>query len=183
MRLLDEILAANKAFLTANWKVSEKPRRKVAIFTCMDTRLVELLEPAMGISRGDAHIIKNAGNILVDPKGGVVRSLVVSVYTLAVEEILVVGHQDCGMAKLSISKLEHAMLARGISPSILDDIQGLHDWIGAFADPADNVRKVVRLIRASPMLPNDVPIHGLLIEPESGALTLLINGYSDISTQ
>lgn len=189
MRLLDEIIEANRAFLTLNTRelqratVPKSPMRKIAIFTCMDSRLVDLLEPAMGIRRGDALVLKNAGNTLADPKGGVVRSLVVSVYTLGVEEILVVGHRDCGMAELSIGKLENAMLERGILPEAIGEIQGLHDWIGAFADPEDNVCNVVRLIRASPLLPKDVPVHGLIAEPVRGALTVLVNGYRDTEAQ
>lgn len=183
MQLLDEIMQANRAFLAANGVSLQKkaipkaPRRNVAIFTCMDSRLVELLEPAMGISRGDAHVLKNAGNTLADPRGGVVRSLVVSIYALGVEEILVVGHRDCGMAQVSAEKLKKAMLARGIPAEDIEQIREMDEWLGAFADPEDNVRKVVGLIRSSPLIPKDVPIHGLIMEPTRGALTVLVNGY------
>lgn len=183
MRLLDEIMQANQVFLSTNQtslrqrSIPKVPRRNIAIFTCMDSRLVELLEPAMGISRGDAHVLKNAGNTLADPRGGVVRSLVVSVYTLGVEEILVVGHRDCGMAEVSADKLKEAMLARGIPAEDIERIREMDEWLGAFADPEDNVRKVVSLIRSSPLIPKDVPIHGLIMEPNRGALTVLVDGY------
>lgn len=183
MRLLDEVLQANRAFLSTNGSslrqeaIPKTPQRNIAIFTCMDSRLVELLEPAMGISRGDAHVLKNAGNTLSGPWGGVVRSLVVSVYTLGVEEILVVGHRDCGMAEVTAEKLKDAMLARGIPAETIERIPELDEWLGAFADPEENVRNVVDRIRSSPLIPKDVPIHGLIMEPNRGALTVLVDGY------
>lgn len=185
MRLLDEIMQANRAFVAARQMgpteipLSKSPRRKVAIFTCMDTRLVEFLEPAMGLKRGDAKVIKNAGNTLVDPRGGVIRSLVVAVHVLGVEEILVVGHRDCGMSQIRIDSLENAMLSRGVPPEAIAEIEGLREWVGAFADPADNVRRVAKLIRESPLIPKGVPVHGLIVEPNDGALTILVNGYTE----
>src|SRR5512132_2151285 len=100
MTLIDSILVANKAFVRpgAFPPLTKNPKKQFAIFTCMDTRLVDFLEPAMGISRGDAKVIKNAGNTIIDPNGGVIRSLVAAVFTLGVEEIFVIGHRDCGMA-------------------------------------------------------------------------------------
>lgn len=187
MRLLDEIMLANRNFLSQSetnsaTRVPKSPKRRVAIFTCMDSRLVELLEPAMGICRGDAHVIKNAGNTLVDPRGGVIRSLVVSIYVLGVEEILVVGHRDCGMAQVRIDALEQAMLRRGVPPEAIAEVEGLRDWVGAFADPGDNVRRVTSLIRESPLIPQDVPVHGLIVEPNRGALTVLTDGYAFVAS-
>jgi len=66
--MLDEVLEANEEFVQ-NFepkKMSHMPQKKLAIVTCMDTRLTNFLEPAMGIERGDAKIIKNAGNAVVD---------------------------------------------------------------------------------------------------------------------
>lgn len=185
MRLLDEIMQANETYLQLNevnpaeTPVPRPPQRKVAIFTCMDGRLIELLEPAMGISRGDAHVIKNAGNTLINPNGTVIRSLVVSIFALGVEEVLVVGHRDCGMARLNTSELEQAMLARGVPQAAIDAVDGMREWLGSFADPAGNVRNVVHQIRSSPLIPDDVPIHGLIVEPQRGKLTVLVNGYGD----
>src|SRR5689334_3126154 len=99
MTRLDSILKANESFARpgAFPPLPKNPQKQIAIFTCMDTRLVDFLEPAMGIKRGDAKIIKNAGNTLLDPNGGVIRSLVAAIFLLGVEEVLVIGHKDCGM--------------------------------------------------------------------------------------
>lgn len=185
MRLLDEIMHANETYLQLNnvnpaeAPVPRPPQRKVAIFTCMDGRLVELLESAMGISRGDAHIIKNAGNTVVHRNSEVIRSLVVSIFVLGVEEVLVVGHRDCGMANLDTEQLEQAMIDRGVPEEAIYGVDNLREWLGGFADPAANVRNVVHRIRSSPLIPDDVPVHGLMMEPQRGALTLLVDGYAD----
>ena len=73
------------------------PDEKLAILTCMDTRLIELLPAALGIKNGDAKIIKNAGGTMVHPYGSVVRSLLVGILELGVEEVMVIGHTDCGV--------------------------------------------------------------------------------------
>ncbi|MGE0155567.1 MAG: beta-class carbonic anhydrase [Geobacter sp.] len=181
MTLLDEILSHNKKFTHpgAFPPLSKSPRRQLAIFTCMDTRLVDFLEPAMGLERGDAKIIKNAGNTIIDPnQGGVIRSLVVAVYELGVEEIIVIGHMDCGMASVDGDGLRAKMLARGVAAAEVDRlIPDMATWVGAFSHPRENVERVVQILRENPLLPKDVPVHGLLFCPNDGHLELVASGY------
>lgn len=177
--LLGEILEHNARFVEERERpLSKAPAKKIALFTCMDTRLVEFLEPALGIKRGEAKVIKNAGNTIIDPNGGVMRSLVVAVYGMGCEEIYVVGHRDCGMAQIDGEEFERRMLSRGVPTEAIADLEpGLREWLGAFQDPYGNVRRVVGVIRQSPFIPADVPVHGLMFDPVSGRLELLINGY------
>src|SRR5512147_1331173 len=124
MSLLDTILEANRKFVHpgAFPPLPKNPVKQFAIFTCMDTRLVDFLEPAMGIRRGDAKVIKNAGNTVIDPFGGVVRSLVAAIFMLGVEEVIVIGHKDCGMASVDPSQLKQQMIERGIEPHAIDSL-------------------------------------------------------------
>ena len=156
------------------------PKKQFAIFTCMDTRLVEFLEPAMGIKRGDAKVIKNAGNTLVDPiHGGVIRSLVAAVFMLGVEEIFVIGDRDCGMAVVDAEALKQRMISRGIKSETIDElVPDMAQWLGAFSCPEENVKDVVDKIRKNPLIPEDVPIHGLIFCPDDGHLDVIVNGYS-----
>ncbi|HNS25949.1 MAG TPA: carbonic anhydrase, partial [Methanobacteriaceae archaeon] len=119
MMILDEVLKANQEFVKEfePKKLSHSPQKKLAIVTCMDTRLTGFLEPAMGIGRGDAKIIKNAGNTIVDRD--VIRSVAAAIYALGAEEVMVVGHYECGMANVDPEKLISAMKARGIPEEIL----------------------------------------------------------------
>ena len=78
-------------------KTPKRPAKKLAIVTCMDTRLTDF-EPAMGLERGDAKIIKNAGNTITDDA----LSHLWLRCILGVEEIMVIGHTDCGMANVTL---------------------------------------------------------------------------------
>src|SRR5690242_4456068 len=131
MKLLDTVLAANKSYVRpgAFPPLPKSPKKQLAIFTCMDTRLVDFLEPAMGIRRGDAKVIKNAGNTVIDISGGVVRSLVAAIFLLGVEEVFVIGHLDCGMAEIDSHDLRERMIRRGIDPLAIDAlVPDLAQW-------------------------------------------------------
>ncbi len=181
MKLLNKILEANQRFVkpAAFPPLAKDPKKQFAIFTCMDTRLVEFLEPAMGIRRGDAKVIKNAGNTLVDPlHGGVIRSLVAAIFMLGVEEVFVIGHRDCGMSSVDAAALKRRMVDRGIDPATIDQlVPDLAQWLGAFSCPERNVVDVVEKIRGNPLIPKEVPIHGLIFCPDDGHLEVLVNGY------
>lgn len=180
MALLDAILEHNSRWVEERQRpLSKLPRKKVAIFTCMDTRLLDFLEQALGLGRGDAMVIKNAGNTLVDPSsGGVIRSLVVAVYALGCEEILVIGHTDCGMAQVDEVALEAKMISRGVKPAAIAALHpDLREWLGAFHDPTGNVAQVVSHLRNNPLFPADVPVHGLMFDPTTGLLQPVVTGY------
>lgn len=172
--MLDVLLAANKKFVGEGCGVdaSKYPRLHLAVLACMDTRLVGLLEPALGLSCGDAIIIKNAGNVLDE---GALRSLVVAVYQLGVDEIIVIGHSDCGMAGLDVEELRRRMLARGVSDRVLESLN-LTAWTGGFEEEEENVRRVVEKIVEHPLLPRDVKVHGLLMETGTGRVRVLVYG-------
>lgn len=180
MTLLDNIIEHNRKFVRpgAFPPLPKNPKKQFAIFTCMDTRLVDFLEQAMGISRGDAKVIKNAGNTVIDPNGGVVRSLVAAIFMLGVEEVLVIGHQDCGMAAVDPDQVKERMIERGIDPREIDTlVPDLAQWMGAFSCPVENVERVVAVIRESPLIPKDVPVHGLIFCPNDGHLEVVVRGY------
>ena len=100
MSTIDEILAHNKTFVEEKgylkYSTDKYPDKKLAIVSCMDTRLTELLPAALGLKNGDAKIIKNAGGVISHPFGSVIRSLLVAVFELGVKTIMVVGHSNCG---------------------------------------------------------------------------------------
>ncbi len=178
--LLEEILLANKFFVNEYRdllrKFSHRPRKQVAIFTCMDTRLVEFLEPALGIKRGDAKIIKNAGNRIREDCDDVIRSLAAAIYLLGVREILVIGHLDCGMSKLDTKVLTEKMAEFGIPEEEIDK-DDLAAWLGGFSDTEENVVDAVAKIKAHHLIPRIIPVHGLLFCPDNGELQVVVNGY------
>ena len=105
--MIDEILAFNKQFVAnkgyEKYVTDKYPNKKLAVLSCMDTRLTELLPAALGLKNGDAKIIKNAGGLIISPFDSAMRSLVVAIYELGVEEIMVVAHSGCGACHMSFS--------------------------------------------------------------------------------
>lgn len=103
--MIDELLKYNEKFVESgeykNFQTSKYPDKKIAILTCMDTRLVELIPAALGIKNGDVKMIKNAGGMVTNPFGSVVRSLLIGIVELGVEEVMVIGHTDCGVAGIN----------------------------------------------------------------------------------
>ncbi len=176
MPFLDQVLAHNDRFVEERTKpFGRSPAKRIAIFTCMDTRLVDFLEPAMGIKRGDAKIIKNAGTTVIDPRGGVIRSLVVAVHALGCEEIFVIGHLDCGMGQINEKQLERKMLASGVSKQAIAELHpSLHEWLGTFKDVYGNLRRVTKIIRENSLIPRSVPVYGLMFDPATGRLEVVV---------
>lgn len=189
MSVLDELMEANQRFVAhlpesyyaENVNIGKMPNRHMAIVTCMDTRLVDFLEPALGIRSGEAKIIKNAGNTVTGPFEATIRSLVIGIFELNVKEIFVIGHHDCGVANSNSKDLIEKMLQRGIAKAAIRMIQDeLESWLDTFHQPVENVQQVVAKIRSNPLIPLDVPIHGLIFDPKSGKLDILIDGYQDL---
>ena len=183
--MLDEILANNERFLQqpAPTITGHAPRKHTAIVTCMDCRLVRMFEDALGLLRGDVLELRTAGATISQPErpraaNDLIRSLAGGVYLLGVREILVIGHTNCGLAHANPTVLTATMQALGVDPNKLieqeglGNVQGLVRWLGAFDDVHINVQEVVQVIRSSPYLPR-VPVHGLVIDIETGRLTVV----------
>ncbi len=175
MDVIKKILQYNQKFIhLSHEKFDKLPKWHTAIISCMDTRLVNFLEPAMGIERGDVKIIKNAGNIVTATFNDVIKSLLVCIYELSVKEIIVVGHNDCGMENTTALSLKNKMLEHNISNSDINNIMpDLKDWADNFHTPEENIITSVKNIKNSPYLPKNIPVHGFLLNINTGKLTLL----------
>jgi carbonic anhydrase len=186
MSILSTILEHNVQFVERReyepFRTDAFPDKKLVVLTCMDARLVELLPKAMNLRNGDAKLIKNAGAIVSHPFGSVMRSILVAVYELMAAEVAVVGHHGCGMTGLSCQRVLQKARERGITPQTLETLQhagiDLQNWLSGFNSPEEGVLRSVGIIRHHPLLPRDIPVHGLMISPETGRLELLSDGYA-----
>lgn len=183
--MLQELLAHNERFLqeTALPRVGHAPSKHTAIVTCMDCRLVNMFEPALGLERGDVLELRTAGATISLPErtaanNDLIRSLAGGVYLLGVRQVFVIGHTECGLSKVDPTALISTMQTLGVDPQQLiqqyglKDVDGLVDWIGAFKDVHLNVQEVVEVIRQSPFLPK-IPVYGLVIDINTGKLTVV----------
>lgn len=182
---LDEILLYNKKFVDneafKEFESTKNPEKKMVILSCMDTRLTELLPKAMNIKNGDAKIIKNAGATIMHPFGSIIRSIIVAIYEFDAKDIIVVGHHGCGMSNLDPNNLINKMVNRGISKDTLETINNcgieINKWLHGFESIEDSIKESVNLIKNHPLIPKDVNIHGLIIDPHTGKLDVVVNGY------
>ena len=176
--MIDEIIAYNREFVDRKgyeqYVTDKYPNKKLAVLTCMDTRLTELLPAALGLKNGDAKIIKNAGGLVISPFDSAMRSLVVAVYELGVEEIMVVAHSSCGACHMSFDHFHHEMIARGVTDATLDTVRkcgiDLSHWLEGFHDPVDSVRNTVETIKTHPLMPAGMTVRGFIIDSVTGAL-------------
>ncbi len=154
----DQILAAaaERASALAVPSLDSAPQRKVAVLTCMDTRIDPLA--MLDLSVGEAHSIRNAGGLATEDA---IRSLAASQRLLGTEEILLIMHERCGMCGASEDAFT-ALLARdGAAPS----------WrLGAFDDVQDALARGLAKLRASPELTHRDAIRGLIFDPTTGTL-------------
>ena len=159
MSATDELLANNDAYVAAFDKGSlPLPQgKKVAVVACMDARLN--VYGALGLSEGDAHVIRNAGGVITDDE---VRSLAISQRLLGTEEIILIHHTDCGMLTFTDDAFKASIQAEtGIKP----------EWAAeAFSDLEIDVRQSIARIKASPFIPRKDSIRGFIYEVETGRL-------------
>jgi carbonic anhydrase len=132
------------------------PGRKVAVVACMDARLNPY--GLLGLSEGDAHVIRNAGGVITDDE---IRSLAISQRLLGTEEIILIHHTDCGMLTFTDDDFKR---------SVQDDTGIKPEWAAeAFADLDEDVRQSIARIRASPFIPRK-NVRGFVYQVEDGQL-------------
>ena len=140
--------------------------------------LTELLPAALGLKNGDAKIIKNAGGIIADPFGSVMRSLLIAVHTLGVEHILVIGHTDCGVQGLDSEAVMQKMRDNGISEESIEMMKycrpDFDKWLCGFHKVENSVENSVNLIRKHPLIPDKVQVFGYVIDATTGQLNPVI---------
>ena len=179
MSNIDNVLAFNREYVASKGyekHITDKfPDKKLAVLSCMDTRLSVLLQEALGLKNGDAKVIKNAGAVIPTPWDSAMRSLIVAVYELGVTEIMVVAHTTCGACHMSFRHFKEEMLKRGIPESVLQrtDID-LNDWLEGFHDTEKSARATVATIVNHPLIPKDVVVRGFIIDSVTGELTEVV---------
>ena len=170
--MLEEILAYNKKFVEDKgyeaYITNKYPDKKIAILSCMDTRLTALLPAALGIKNG----------VISHPFGSVIRSLLVAIFELGVEEIMVIAHSDCGACHMHSEEMLEKMKARGINPDYIDMMRfcgvDFHSWLDGFEDTEKSVRGTVDFIVHHPLIPVDVKVYGFIIDSTTGELTRIV---------
>lgn len=176
--MIDQILEYNRQFVEAKeyekYQTSKYPDKKIAILTCMDTRLVTLLPAALGIRNGDVKMIKNAGAVVTNPFDSTIRSMLVAIYELGVNEIMVIGHTGCGVQGMDSQEMLHLMKERGVDEEHISLMRhcgiDLDSWLHGFDDTPAAILETVDLISNHPLVPKDVTVKGYMMDSVTGRL-------------
>jgi carbonic anhydrase len=159
MTVTDELLANNEAYAAGfdKGELPIPPAKKLAVIACMDARLN--VYALLGLSEGDAHVIRNAGGVVTDDE---IRSLAISQRLLGTEEIVLIHHTDCGMLTFTDDDFKASILKEtGIKPA----------WaVESFTDLETDIRQSIGRIKASPFIPRTDSVRGFIYEVESGRL-------------
>lgn len=159
MSAISEVLAANPSAAPALAELHPdgRPRRHLAIVTCMDARVD--VRRALGLELGEAHILRNAGGAVTDD---MIRSLAISQRKLGTREVMVVHHTACGMTMITDDAFRAELQAEtGMAPPFA---------IEAFADPEADVRQSVLRVRSSPFLLHRDAVRGFVYDVETHLL-------------
>jgi carbonic anhydrase len=159
METIEELLANNRRFAEplADRHLEVEPSRRLAIVTCMDSRLDVFA--ALGLGDGEAHVLRNAGGVVSDD---VIRSLAISQRRLGTREVMLIHHTDCGLEKLTDEgfrvELEEAT---GIVPEFP---------IEAFVSVEESVRESIARVRRSPFVPHREAVRGFVYDVDTHRL-------------
>jgi len=159
MAVIDDLLANNhdRAVALPARHLDVRPRRRIAIVTCMDSRLNVFA--ALGLEEGEAHVLRNAGGVITDD---VIRSLAVSQRRLETREVMVIHHTDCGMQALTDDGFRAELQqATGVAPAFA---------IESFTDLDANVRQSVRRVRRSEFVLHRDAVRGFVYDVDTHRL-------------
>jgi carbonic anhydrase len=158
MDMAERILADNARYAAGGQRpVERRPARGITVVTCMDARIE--VDRALGLSPGDAHVLRNAGGIVTEDT---IRSLALSQWLLGTRAVLVVHHTDCAL---------HGLHAPTFRQRLYEAAGQLPTWdVGAFADLDTGVRESVRRITTSPFVRYRERVHGFVLDVATGLL-------------
>ncbi len=185
MRLFEAIIEANHRAAAGDPSAGLRPAEfadslPIAALTCIDVRLNPLLPEVLGIPEEQFIWLRNAGNIITGPVSSTMRSLSLACAVKGAEEIAVIGHTDCQVCKTSTMQLLERLKNLGVERHLLPD--NVNEYFGMFGSERQNVIKASEIIRASPLIGPKVPVHGLLLDIQTGKLEWLVNGYQAWAT-
>lgn len=182
-RLLEDIIDANHRALAGDSDAGLHPAEyeeelPLVALTCVDARLNALLPQALGVPAEQFIWLRNAGNIITGPLSSTMRSLALACVVKGGKEIVIIGHTDCQVGKTTVLQLVDRFKAFGIERHMLPD--NLSEYFGMFGSDRQNVIKAAEVARSSPLIGPKVPVHGLLIDIQTGRLEWVVNGYQTL---
>jgi carbonic anhydrase len=159
MDAIDELIDNNSEFSAAlpDEHLDVEPSRRLAIVTCMDSRLDVFA--ALGLGNGEAHVLRNAGGVITDDA---IRSLAISQRRLGTREVMLIHHTDCGMQKITDDGFREELREEtGVAPAFA---------IESFKDVDASVRQSILRVRRSEFIPHRDAVRGFVYDVDTHRL-------------
>jgi carbonic anhydrase len=185
MRLFEAIIDANHRAVAGDQSAGLHPAEfesefPIVALTCIDVRLNALLPEVLGVPKEQFIWLRNAGNIITGPLSSTMRSLALACVVKGGKEIAIIGHTDCQVGKTTTAELIDRFRALGIERHLLP--ANVNEFFGMFSSERSNILKAVDNVRHSPLIGPTIPVHGLLVDIETGKVEWLVNGYQTLDT-
>ncbi|HEX5400300.1 MAG TPA: carbonic anhydrase [Verrucomicrobiae bacterium] len=185
MRLFEAIVDANQRAVAGDTNAGLHPadfenELPVIALTCIDPRLNAYFPNALALPAEQFIWLRNAGNIVTGPLSSTMRTLALACAVKGGREIAVIGHTDCQVGKTTTMQLLERFRELGVERHALP--ANLNEFFGIFSSERQNVIKACDIVRQSPLIGPKVPVHGLLLDIESGRLDWIVNGYQTLET-
>lgn len=185
MRLFEAIVDANHRAVAGDASASVRVadfgnQLPVIALTCVDPRLNALFPSVLGLPGEEFIWLRNAGNIITGPTSSTMRSLALACAVKGGKEIAIIGHTDCQVAKTTTMQLLEKLEALGVKRHLLPE--NVNEFFGIFGSERQNIIKSCDFARRSPLIGPKVPVHGFLVDIETGKLEWLVNGYENWET-
>ena len=185
MRLFEAIIEANHRAVAGDTNAGLHPADfadslPIAALTCIDVRLNPLIPSVLGVPEDQFIWLRNAGNIVTSPLSSTMRSLSLACAVKGAEEVAIIGHLDCQVCKTTTTQLLERLKNLGIERHVLPD--NVNEFFGMFGSERQNVIKACEIVRSSPLIGPKIPVHGLLLDIQTGKLEWLVNGYEAWAT-
>ena len=185
MRLFEAIIDANHRAVAGDKEAGLHPadyenELPVIALTCIDPRLNAFFPNVLALPAEQFIWLRNAGNIIFDPMSSMMRTLALACAVKGGKEIAIIGHTDCLVGKTTTLQLLDRFRELGVERHLLPE--NLNEFFGLFSSERQNVIKSCDIVRHSPLIGPKIPVHGLLLNIESGELDWVVNGYQTVDT-
>jgi len=183
MHLFEAIIDANHRAVAGDASAGLHPAEfaeslPVIALTCVDPRLNAFFPNALALPGEQFIWLRNAGNIITGPMSSTMRSLALACAVKGGEEIAIIGHTDCQVAKTPTVVLLEKLNMLGVDRSRLPD--NISEFFGTFGSERQNVIKACDFARSSPLIGPKIPVHGLMLDIGTGKLDWVVNGYDTL---
>jgi len=185
VRLFEAMLDANHRAVAGDASAGLHPGEfaeelPVVALTCVDPRLNAFFPNVLGLPGEQFIWLRNAGNVITSPLSSTMRSLALACAVKGGREIAVIGHTDCQVCRTTTMQLLDRLKALGVERHRLPE--NISEFFGLFGTESQNVIKTCDFIRHSPLIGPKIPVHGLLVDIETGRLEWIVNGYQTFAT-